>query len=182
MSEWLKALLSAAGGFTVAILAEPGKVRLLHWLQRRRINHAIYSELGRAYHLLDYANGIGLKQRLDLTPQEWKTRARTEELVFAVTDDAYKHHLDKDREFLLELDGYPAFKNIYNVIGRLIAAPAWQQKEPVIEEVFKQFEKHFHNGTLDSKLLLSCRAQHRERTHQENFDRTQQRTFWKDHS
>jgi len=164
MTDFTKALVGAGFGFLLGIAGEPIKAILLLRLKRRRINDALYSDLGRAYHLYLRGQENGLGQRENLTGPELEQRARAGGFVREATTETYDQYVATEMENLLELDARVPFKRLYGKIAEIQAMGGWLECEPAIKELFSLFDGYFRDGSLDEEKLIAARSRHRDRT------------------
>jgi len=164
MPSWLADALKVLGGFVAGVATVPLKVVIERWLKRREMRLALYSDLGRQYHILS-----GVHDRLRTTKEggklPWNLPVSWGSLVL-VNTDVHQHYSKEERAIYLGLDEASAFTALYEEIASLKNSTAADVPSAIImvEEVFKLFARFFRDGTLDDKLLLKYRSKHRDKT------------------
>jgi hypothetical protein len=164
MPSWLPDVLKVLAGFVVGVLTVPLKIVIEHWLKRREIGQALYSDLGKQYHVLS-----GVHDRLrtaeDQKKLPWNLPVSWGSLTL-VNTDLYQHYSTSDRAAYLSLDEAPTFRALYDEIASLKDSTAADLPSAIImvEKVFQLFERFMRDGTLDGKLLMEYRAKHRDKT------------------
>src|SRR4051812_21406576 len=81
-SEWTKALISSGVGLVAGLLSQPLTASLTRSVKRRMIRHALYSDLGRLYHILSRVYELSPPDLIgrELTKDQTAYQLRSKEL------------------------------------------------------------------------------------------------------
>ena len=167
-SEWTKALISSGVGLVAGLLSQPLTASLTGSVKRRMIRQALYSDLGRLYHILNRVYELSPPELMarELTKDQTAYQLRSKELFKSdVRVDAFTHYVNAEAsdywtvpEALTIQDLYQRIKTVSDRFSE--SQSTWDQTIEGVIQVFDQFNFHFNRGSLDEKLLLKYREKH----------------------
>jgi hypothetical protein len=165
MDDWTKAVVSTGLGFAAGLFAEPVKIWLGTRAKVRAARAALYSDMGRIYHILsrcyDVAQGPNGFESTSATDQK-----RAAEWIASSKPDVFAFYSAAERAVFYGIPEYQAITEVYASVADAVAegTASWAKQYSAVMNVFQTFDRLFKQGALDSSRLLKYRAQHRERT------------------
>lgn len=169
MSVVANTLIGAAVGFALGLLAQPITHYLTKWLNRCDVRGALYTDLGLVYHLLSRVRDLSPESKRAVTETETEERSRAIQIFDSIDVEAYKHYSAGQAAIFWSLSEASALKRLYEylevAIGEHTAGrDSWETTQGYITRWFTAIERHFREGTVDSKKLLAERAKARDKT------------------
>jgi hypothetical protein len=168
MAEVANILISAAVGFGLGIAGQPITHALTKWLNSRDVRNALYSDLGRIYHLLSRAVDLGQVITKPASGDD-EERERAARIVDSIDLGAYKHFSNGQAAVFWSLSESSALKRLYESLENMISARSaglvsWEITLGSIKHWFETIERFFREGVIDSTKLLAERANARDTT------------------
>jgi hypothetical protein len=168
LSDWAKALISSIVGLFVGLLASPITLWAKTRLERKAAREALYSDLGRMYHVLNRVVDI----YPDAAPANGdETRANQRRAIDLIknniNDAVYQYYSTSGAAIFWGLPEAVAIKKLYQVImatARDLRADQWPDTHTAIEAAFRQSNQFFDEGRINEAKLLKYRAEHRTTT------------------
>jgi hypothetical protein len=168
LSEWLKALISSIVGLVVGILASPLTLWAKTRLDRRSAKEALYSDLGRMYHVLNRAVDIYPEAAAPNTDEARTNQRRAIDVIKNNINDAvFQYYSTSGAASFWGLPEAVAIKKLYQVIvatGRDLNVGQWPDTLAAIEATFRQFNLFFDERRIDEARLMKYRGEHRATT------------------
>jgi hypothetical protein len=169
MSDVANTLIGAAVGFGLGLVAQPITHELTKWLKQRDVRGALYTDLGLVYHLLSRVTDLSPEGKRAVTETETEERSRAIQIFDSIDVEAYKHYSTGQAAIFWSLSEASAFKRLYESLGagigeRTAGRDSWETTQGYITRWFTAIERHFQEGTIDSKKLLTKRAKARDKT------------------
>lgn len=164
METWLVEALKAAAVFLAGIGVATATPIIQRHMKEREVRQALYSDLGRMYHILSSVHdrlrtaSAATPPPLDL-PFSWDS-------LTSVNSDLYQHYFSSEPSIYLGLDEAAAFTKLYEAITTLKRSRAADLPSAVlmVEDILKEFEQYLRDGAIDENLLLAFRSKHRAKT------------------
>jgi hypothetical protein len=171
-SEWTKALISSGVGLVAGLLSQPLAAGLTGRVKRRMVRHALYSDLGRLYHVLNRVYELSPPELIeqDLTEDQAAYQLRSQELFKSdVKVDAFTHYINAEASAYWTMPEALTIQDLYQEIGAVserysVSQSTWGQTIEGVAQIFNRFNFHFDRGSLEETLLLKYRKKHRETT------------------
>ena len=171
-SEWTKALISSGVGLVAGLLSQPLTASLTGSVKRRMVRHALYSDLGRLYHVLNRVYELSPPELIgrELTKDQTVYQLRSKELFKSdVKVDAFTHYVNAKASVYWTIPEALTIQDLYQEIktvsDRFSASQStWDQTIEGVTQIFNRFNFHFDRGSLEEKLLLKYRKKHYDTT------------------
>lgn len=168
LPEWLKALISSVVGLIVGIAASPLTLWAKNRVDRQSAKDALYSDLGRMYHVLNRVVDIYQSAEAPKTEAAQANQARAIALLANdINDGVYQYYSGPGAAVFWSLSEAVAIRKLYQMIMAALgdlSVDHWPATVASIEAVFRQFNLFFDEGRIDETKLRKYRAEHRLRT------------------
>ena len=156
-SEWTKALITAAVGFVFGALAQPLTFALTSRLRVRATRDALYSDLGRVYHIFSRVFDVSPTAEEPATDQQKADRLRAKSFILDYLDKGtFEYYSATEAAAFWSMPEAPAMVRLYGRIGeilRTVESAPWVSIHDQITRVFRQFNRFLMKVKLTK---LSC--------------------------